>query len=68
MSTSTKPQTWPELAIGLYDKLTERSAEIAYQFNDLEVAIPASTDGDAATATWKVNGLLRITTSNGSQS
>lgn len=54
--------TWPELAIGLYDKLTGRGAEITYQFSDLEVWVPASTQADAAQAKWKVNGTLVVST------
>lgn len=27
-------QTWPDLAIGLYDKLTGRNAEITYEVED----------------------------------
>ena len=65
MSTRTETNNWPELAIGLYDKLTERNAEIAYDFNDFEVAIPSSTSGNAEAAQWKLNGTLRVTTSNG---
>ncbi len=65
MSTKTETRTWPELAIGLYDKLTERNAEIAYDFADFEVGIPSSTQTDAAHARWKLNGQLRITTSSG---
>ncbi len=63
MSDSLKEtHTWPELAIGLYDKLTGRGAEIHYQFNELEVFVPASTQPDAAQARWKVNGALTIST------
>lgn len=54
--------TWPELAIGLYDKLTGRGAEITYQFENLEVFVPASTAPDALQAKWKVNGVVKITT------
>ncbi len=28
-------RTWLELAVGLYDRLTGRGAEITYDFNDL---------------------------------
>ena len=55
-------KTWPELAIGLYDKLTGRGAEITYEFQDFEVAVPSSTAADAQHARWKVNGTLRIRT------
>ena len=55
-------RTWPELAIGLYDKLTGRGAEITYEFQNLEVSVPSSTAADAAHARWKVNGTVRIRT------
>jgi len=54
--------TWPELAIGLYDKLTGRNAEITYGFEDLEVQVPSGTGKDAEHAKWKVNGTMRIST------
>ena len=56
-------QTWPDLAIGLYDKLTGRGAEIAYEFSQLEVLVPSSTGPNASRAPWRVNGTLRIRTS-----
>ena len=54
--------SWPELAIGLYDKLTGRGAQINYEFDNFEVFVPSSTDDDADAARWKMNGTLRITT------
>lgn len=68
MSQSTDTKTWPELAIGLYDHLTERNAEIAYSFDNLEVAIPSSTDSGASQAHWKLNGGIRVSTRNGASS
>ena len=65
MRGNNDTRTWPDLAIGLYDRLTERNAEIAYDFTDFEVAIPSSTQGDAEHARWKLNGKLRVTTSSG---
>lgn len=53
--------TWPELAIGLYDKLTGRGAEITYQFENMEVWVPSATDSDRH-AHWKLHGTLRIRT------
>ena len=32
-------RSWPALAIGLYDRLTERKAEITYQFDDVQVLV-----------------------------
>jgi len=60
MSEDTK--NWPELAIGLYDKLTGRNAEITYDFEDLEVFIPSSANGEATHAKWKLNGTVKIHT------
>ncbi len=52
--------TWPELAIDLYDKLTGRGAEITYEFGNMEIGIPSGTNSSAATANWKLNGVLKI--------
>jgi len=43
--------SWPDLAIGLYDKLTGRNAEITYEFNNLEVSVPSSASEGAQQAT-----------------
>ncbi|MEM4781330.1 MAG: hypothetical protein QXG03_07215 [Halalkalicoccus sp.] len=55
-------RTWPELAIGLYDRLTGRGAEITYEFENMEVDVPSKTGEDAEYAHWRVDGTLRITT------
>ncbi len=57
-------KTWPDLANGLYDKLTGRGAEITYAFDDFEVEVPSSTSNKAEHALWKMNGTLRITTTD----
>ena len=62
MSEHKDTTNWPELAIGLYDRLTVRQAEIAYAFEDFRVDIPSSTAADAEHANWKMNGTLRIKT------
>jgi hypothetical protein len=54
--------TWPDLAIGLYDRLTGRNAEIEYDMDDVEVAVPSGTGEDAEHAHWKVDGTITITT------
>lgn len=58
-------QTWPELAIGLYDKLTGRNAEITYEMDNLEVWVPSGTGSDEH-AKWKLNGTVRIRTRDAS--
>ncbi|MEM6392969.1 MAG: hypothetical protein AAF797_09375 [Planctomycetota bacterium] len=60
--------TWPELAIGLYDKLTGRNAEITYDFQDMQIDVPSAASGDAAHATWKLNGVLKVRTTDLSKS
>ena len=69
MSDSQQPEeridettTWPELAIGLYDRLTGRGAEITYEFEDMAIEVPSGTGDDAEHARWRVDGTLRVTT------
>jgi hypothetical protein len=54
--------TWPDLAIGLYDRLTGRGAEIIYEFEDMGVDVPSGTGDDAEHAHWQLDGTVRITT------
>jgi hypothetical protein len=56
--------TWPELFHGLYDRLTGSNAEIAYNFDNLEIDIPSSTAVNSPQAHWKFNGTMRISTRN----
>ena len=58
-------KTWPELAIGLYDKLTGRGAEITYEFDDFDLHVPSKAGDDPEHAHWKMNGTLRIRTREG---
>ena len=63
MSDAKGTNTWPELAIGLYDSLTGRNAEITYDFENMEVSVPAKTgDENVGYAHWKLNGVLKIRT------
>lgn len=55
-------RTWPELAIGLYERLTGRGAEITYEFEDLEVEVPNRVGADAEHANWRLDGTLRVRT------
>jgi hypothetical protein len=54
--------TWPELAIGVYDRLTGRGAEITYEFEDMDVAVPSKTGEDADHAHWRIDGTIHVTT------
>ena len=51
---------WPELAAELYDKLTGRNAEISYEFENMEIAVPSAANESANHAPWRVNGVLKI--------
>ncbi len=55
-------KTWPDLAIGLYDRLTGRGAEIVYEFQDLELLIPSSASPEATHAKWRMSGVIKIRT------
>lgn len=61
-------KTWPDLAIGLYDKLTGRDAEITYEMDDVVVEVPSHVGADATHTPWKVNGTVRIRTRDGAAS
>ena len=55
---------WPDMFVGLYDRLTGNNAEITYKFDSMEIDVPASTSENAARAHWKLNGTLRISARN----
>jgi hypothetical protein len=66
--TSLDTKTWPDLAIGLYDRLTGRGAEIVYEFENFELMIPSSATADATHARWRMNGVIKIRTKDHAQS
>jgi hypothetical protein len=47
--------------------LTGKGAAIDYEFVDMSVEVPRETGLDSPRATWKLNGVLRITTSEGAR-
>ena len=53
---------WPDLAMGLYERLTGRNAEIAYELADMHVKVPSGTGPQAEHAEWVLNGTLKIRT------
>lgn len=53
---------WPDLAIGLYDRLTGRNAEITYEFDDMHVHVPSGTGDGASHAEWVLKGAVKIRT------
>ena len=53
---------WPDLAIGLYDRLTGRNAEISYELVDMHIQVPSGTGPEAQHAEWVLSGTLKIRT------
>jgi len=58
-------RTWPDLAIGLYDRLTGRGAEIIYEFDNMHVHVPSGTGDNVVHAKWILNGTIKIRTQDG---
>ena len=48
----------------LWDYLTGKGAVIEYTFDQMQVEVPKTTGADAPRATWKLDGTLRIRTSD----
>lgn len=60
MNDEVKDVTWPDFAIGLFEALTGRGAEIAYEFDNLEIYVPVKSGSQPQFAEWKLNGVLKI--------
>ncbi len=60
--TAEQTTNWPDFAIGLYDRLTGRNAEITYEFGDMRVKIPSGTGSKAEHAEWMLSGTLKVRT------
>ncbi len=60
--SANETHSWPELAIGLYEHLTGKNAEIIYTFENMKVGIPSGTSENAKQAFWHLDGTLRIHT------
>lgn len=55
---------WPDLAMGLYERLTGKNAQIAYEFEDMHIKIPSGTGAQAEHAEWVLNGTMKIRTAD----
>lgn len=62
MPEASHTTNWPDLAVGLYDRLTGRNAEITYEFDDMHVKIPSGTGPGTTHAEWVFTGTLKIRT------
>jgi hypothetical protein len=56
--------SFSDLGRDMWDYLTGKDAAINYEFIDMLVEVPKDTGDAAPRATWKLNGTLRITTSD----
>lgn len=54
-----------DLGKEMWSFLTGRQAAINYEFIDMAIEVPRDTGANAARATWKLNGTLRVTTAEG---
>ena len=62
MANQSHTKNWPDLAIGLYDRLTGRGAEICYDFEEMHVKVPSGTGAEAEHADWVLSGSVKIRT------
>ena len=58
--TTEHTTNWPELAIGLYERLTGKNAVISYEFVDMHVKVPSGTGPKAEHAEWVLSGTMKI--------
>ena len=63
-TTATGTTSFPDLGREMWEYLTGKEAAINYEFVDMTVEVPKDTGDDSPRATWKLNGTLRITTSD----
>ncbi len=65
MSTNTTATTtFSDLGRDMWSYLTGQEATIDYTFVDMKIDVPRAAGDDNTAATWKLNGTLRITTSD----
>ena len=63
MITTQEATSWTDLGKEMWDYLTGRGAAINYEMIDMNVDVPRDTGDEAPAARWRLNGTLRITTS-----
>ncbi|MGI8882021.1 MAG: hypothetical protein ACR2KJ_16225 [Jatrophihabitans sp.] len=63
-STATPATSVSDLGKDLWSYLTGKEATIDYTFVDMSVQVPRTTGADSEHANWKLNGTVRVTTSD----
>jgi hypothetical protein len=64
-SNGHTPTSFADLGKEMWSYLTGKGAAIHYELVDMVVEVPRETGADAPRAVWRLNGTLRITTSEG---
>ncbi|HCG54694.1 MAG TPA: hypothetical protein DEW39_00740 [Brevibacterium sp.] len=59
---------WSDLGREMWSYLTGRQATVSYAFDDMVIEVPRDIGPDAPRATWRINGTIRVTTSDNSVS
>lgn len=66
--TSPSPSTGRtdirEFGYELWEYLTGKQATVEYAFENMEIEVPKTTGEDSPRATWKLNGIVRVRTSD----
>ena len=62
--TTTETTSFSDLGRDMWSYLTGQEATIDYTFIDMRIDVPRAAGDDNVSATWKLNGTLRITTSD----
>lgn len=66
-SSSTEAHTikdWADLGQEMWSYLTGRHAVVSYEFDDMTIEVPRDIGPNAPRAIWKIDGTVRITTSD----
>ena len=61
-AASGHTHSWPDLAIGLFDRLTGSGAEIIYEFENMRIKVPSGIGANAQHAEWVLSGTMKIRT------
>lgn len=63
-SNNSEPTSISDFGRDMWSYLTGKEATIDYTFVDMAIEVPRTTGADSERAVWKMNGTLRITTSD----
>ena len=55
---------WTDLGKEMWSYLTGKGATVEYAFDNMHVEVPKTTGPDSPRAIWKLDGTLRITTTD----